>query len=86
MADSDIPVVEKRLRDLPDAVEAVAKFGRASSLDVVEPQPIFERMLRDHPRLRWDDGIAFFRMEDILAAGRDPAIVTSASAYGGMGA
>ena len=86
MDTTGIPVTERSYEELPAAVQAVLAYAPAPSLDVPEPQPELVRMLREHPRLRWEGGVAFFRMEDIVAAGRNPAIVTSDAAYGSMGA
>ncbi len=41
---------------------------------------------RDHRALRWEGGVAFFGMEDILAAGRNPNISSDIEpAYTGIG-
>ncbi len=79
-------VVQRSLAELPDAVQAIVAFAPGPSLDVAEPQPIFERMLEEHPVLRWDSGVAFFKMADIVEAGRNPAIVSEMTqGFEGMG-
>lgn len=76
MSITDVPVTEVTLADLPEATQGAILFSPAPSLDVPEPQPIFQRMLEEHPRLRWEGGIAFFRMEDVVEGGRNPAITS----------
>jgi cytochrome P450 len=80
------PFVERTLDELDPAARVIIAFDTSDVIDVVEPQPIFEALLDEHRALRWEGGVAFFGMEDILAAGRNPNISSDIEpAYAGMG-
>jgi cytochrome P450 len=80
------PVVERYGAEVSEPIQAIVAFAPTESLDVVEPQPLFAEILRECPRLRTDNGVAFFRMEDVVEAGRNPAIVSELDvAFEGMG-
>jgi cytochrome P450 len=82
-----VGTVKRHLADLPAEVRAIIAHEPNDSLNVVEPQAVFVRILEDYPRLRWEGGLAFFTMEDIVAAGRNPAITSDfPMGYAGMGA
>ena len=69
-----VSFVERTFDELDPAARVIVAFDASDVIDVVEPQPIFQRLLDEHRALRWDGGVAFFGMEDILAAGRNPNI------------
>ena len=78
--------VDRTFDELDPAARVIVAFDASDVIDVVEPQPIFERLLEEHRALRWDGGVAFFGMEDILAAGRNPNISSDIElAYASMG-
>jgi cytochrome P450 len=56
--------------------------------DVERPQEAIDRIRRDTPVVRWEMGVGFFGMDDVLTAARNPAIVSCNPATGipyGMG-
>jgi cytochrome P450 len=80
--------VEKRIEELDPIVRALIAHEPNGSLDVVEPHAAIAAVARDMPVLRTEAGVAFFRMADVVAAGRNPAIVSCNPATGqpvGMG-
>ena len=78
--------VERTLDELDPAARVVIAFDTSDVIDVVEPQPILQALLDEHRALRWEGGVAFFGMDDILAAGRNPNISSDIEpAYAGMG-
>lgn len=56
--------------------------------DVEQPQDALDRLRLESPVVRWELGVGFFGMDDVLAAARNPAIVSCNPATGiayGMG-
>jgi cytochrome P450 len=47
------------------------------ALDLVDPQPILRKIAEETPVVRWEFGLGLFRMDDILAAGRNPVLVSA---------
>ena len=79
-------VVQLSFEDMGSELRALLAYEPNGAFDVVVPQPIFDRIRRETPVIQWDVGVAFFKMEDIVAGCRNPAIVSSNPATGtGMG-
>jgi cytochrome P450 len=81
-------VAEISINDMAPTLRALVAYESNGALDVEVPQTAFAQILRDSPVIRWEMGVAFFAMDDIVAAGRNPAIISSNPATGagfGMG-
>jgi cytochrome P450 len=73
---------------LDPGLRAMVMYEQNGVFDVAEPRPLFAEMLAKTPVVQWDFGVAFFATKDIVAAGRNPAIVSSDPSSGlsmGMG-
>jgi cytochrome P450 len=69
---------EKSVAELTPAARTILTFETNGVIDVVEPQPLFAEVLEQNPRpVRWEQGVAFFRFADVLAATRDPAVISN---------
>jgi cytochrome P450 len=69
-------------------LRALITYETNGSLDLPEPQFAVERIRSETPVVRWEGGVGFFNMSDVLAAARNPAIVSVNPATGipmGMG-
>ncbi len=80
--------VEMSINDMDPALRAMVAYEPNDALDIVHPQQYYTRALRETPAIRWEGGVALFRFDDILEAGRNPAIVSTNPATGcpfGMG-
>jgi cytochrome P450 len=81
-------VTEISYDDMEPVMRALVAYESNGALDVEVPQVELARILRDAPVVRWEMGIAFFSMDDIVAAGRNPAFVSTDPSTGagfGMG-
>ena len=81
-------VVEVSYDAMSPVLRALIAYEPNGALDVATPQPAVDEILRTMPVVRWELGIGFFRMEDIVAAGRNPDLVSTDPATGvpfGMG-
>ena len=58
-------------------LRALIAYEFNGALDVADPQALAARIRETTPVVRWEMGVGFFRMEDVLAAGRNPALVAS---------
>jgi cytochrome P450 len=73
---------------LDPALRAMVMYEQNGVFDVPDPGSLFTKLLADYPVVQWDFGVAFFATKDIVAAGRNPAIVSSDPSTGlsmGMG-
>jgi cytochrome P450 len=70
-------VVEISYNDMDPILRATIAYEANGALDVAVPQTELARLLRETPVVRWEMGVAFFTMDDVLAAGRNPAIVST---------
>ncbi len=80
--------VEMSINDMDPALRAMVAYEPNDALDLVDPQRYYRRAHRETPAIRWEGGVALFRFDDILEAGRNPAIVSTNPATGcpfGMG-
>jgi cytochrome P450 len=58
------------------------------AFDVTYSQRVLDSLRADAPVVRWELGVGFFRLDDVVAAGRNPAFVSTNPATGvpfGMG-
>lgn len=79
-------VVEMSLGDMSPELRALLAYEPNGAFDVLAPQPIYDRIRQETPVIRWDMGVAFFTMDDLVVGCRNPAIVSSNPATGtGMG-
>jgi cytochrome P450 len=81
-------VVEVSHDDMSPELRALIVYDPNGSLDVATPQSLIDEIRRTMPVVRWELGVGFFRMEDIVAAGRNPDLVSTNPATGvpfGMG-
>ncbi len=81
-------VVEVSYEDMSPELRALIAYEPNGALDVATPQPVVDEIRRTMPVVRWELGIGFFRMGDIVAAGRNPDLVSTNPATGvpfGMG-
>jgi len=69
--------------EMSPAMRAMIGYEPNGSLDVEHPQEQFLEMLKT-PIVRWEGGVAFFGMNEIVEAGRNPDI-TSANPFTGNG-
>jgi cytochrome P450 len=70
-------VVELSFDQMDPALRAMIGYEPNGSFDVADAQSLLERMRRETPVVRWEMGVGFFTMDDVVAAGRDPAIVST---------
>lgn len=74
--------------DLDPRLRAMVLYEQNGAFDVEQTAPIYSDLLATTPVLRWDLGVAFFSRRDIVAAARDPRIVSTEPTSGegfGMG-
>jgi cytochrome P450 len=75
-------VVEITFDEMSPELRALIAYEPNGALDVELPQQALEQVRRTMPVVRWEMGVGFFGMEDIVAAGRNPDI---GSVVDGMG-
>ena len=81
-------IKEIRYEDMSPELRALIVYEGNGALDVDRPQALIERIRAESPVIRWEGGVGFFGMEDVLAAARNPAFVSCNPASGsphGMG-
>src|SRR5579872_1878992 len=69
-------------------LQALIAYMPNHAFDTEHSQAALDHVVRTTPVVRWEMGIGFFTMEDIVAAARNPAIVSANPATGvpqGMG-
>jgi cytochrome P450 len=69
-------------------LRALIAYEPSGALDMAEPQLAIDRIRQETPVVRWEFGVGFFTMDDVVAAGRNPALVSTNPATGvpfGMG-
>jgi cytochrome P450 len=70
-------VVEIGLEQMSYKLRALIAYDPNGALDVPWPQGEIDAIRAATPVVRWERGIGFFLMEDILAAGRNPVLVST---------
>jgi cytochrome P450 len=81
-------VAEVPYEKMSPELRALIAYEPNGALDLATPQPILDRIRRETPVVRWELGVGFFAMDDIVAAGRNPALVSTNPSTGlpfGMG-
>lgn len=81
-------VVEVSYEDMSPELRALIAYEPNGALDVTSPQVAIDEIRATMPVVRWEMGVGFFSMDDIVAAGRNPALVSTNPATGiafGMG-
>ncbi len=77
MTASNRPVTEIAFEDMSPALRAMIAYEPNASFDVQDSQPLLDGIRRQTPVVRWEMGVGFFTMEDIVAGARNPAIVST---------
>ncbi len=70
-------VVEISYSEMEPALRAMIAYESNGAFDVRDAQQIFDRLRRQAPVVRWDMGVGFFTMNDVVTAGRHRALVSS---------
>ena len=81
-------VVELRFDEMAPEMQALIAYAPNHAYDVEDSQTLLEHVLREASVVRWEMGVGFFSMDDVIAAARNPAIVSANPATGvpqGMG-
>lgn len=60
--------------DMEPALRAMIVYEQNEAFTVPEPQPILDRLRRETPVVRWEAGVGFFGMNDVLAASRNRSL------------
>jgi cytochrome P450 len=69
-------VVETTFDAMSPELQALIAYHPNGALDVEQPQVAVAEILQSMPVVRWEMGVGFFTMDDIVAAGRNPHIVS----------
>jgi cytochrome P450 len=67
-------VVEVAFEDMSPELRALIAYEPNGALDVELPQAAIDEVRRTMSVVRWEMGVGFFGMDDIVAAGRNPDI------------
>ena len=81
-------VVEISITQMSPALRALIAYEPNGSLNVERPQELIDEVRRTSPVVRWEMGVGFFLMDDIVAAARHPSVVSTQPGTGraiGMG-
>lgn len=85
---TDRSVAEIPYEEMSPQLRALIAYEPNGALDVVDPQKAIAAIRERTPVVRWELGVGFFSMADIVAAGRNPSVVSSDPVTGvnfGMG-
>jgi hypothetical protein len=63
--------------EMDPTIRAMLTYERNGAFDVAEPQVVLQRLLRESPVVRWELGVGFFAMEDVLAGCKNKALVSN---------
>jgi cytochrome P450 len=69
-------VVETSFEAMSPELQALIAYHPNGALDVEQPQLAIDEIRRTMPVVRWEMGVGFFVMDDVVAAGRNPHIVS----------
>ena len=81
-------VHEISIEKMTAPLRALIAYEPNGSLNVERPQELIDEVRRATPVVRWEMGVGFFTMEDIVAAARNPDLVSADPVSGravGMG-
>ena len=67
-------VVETTFDAMSPELRALIAYDPNGALDVEVPQAALDEVRRTMPVVRWEMGVGFFGMDDVVAAGRNPDI------------
>ena len=67
-------VVETTFDAMSPELRALIAYDPNGALDVEVPQDAIDEVRRTMPVVRWEMGVGFFGMDDVVAAGRNPDI------------
>lgn len=70
-------VTEIAFDDMSPALKAMIAYDPNGAFDVRDSQALLETIRTETPVVRWELGVGFFTMEDIVAGARNPAIVST---------
>jgi cytochrome P450 len=85
---SERVVTEIPLEQMTPELRALIAYEPNGSLDVEDPRRAIAKIRDETPVVRWEMGVGFFTMADIVAAGRNPVLVATDPSTGlsfGMG-
>ncbi|CAB4364136.1 unannotated protein [freshwater metagenome] len=69
-------IVEIKFEDMSRELRSMIVYESNGAMDVETPQALFDEILRTSPVVRWEMGVGFFKMEDIVAVARHRNIVS----------
>jgi cytochrome P450 len=69
-------IVETTLEEMSPELRALIVYEPNGSLNVEQPQPLIGEVRRTASVVRWEMGVGFFGMADIVEAARNPYIVS----------
>ena len=81
-------VREIKFEDMSRELRALIAYEPNGSLNVEVPQALIDEVRRTSPVVRWEMGVGFFGMDDVVAAARNPHLVSTDPSTGeafGMG-
>ena len=81
-------VVEIKFEDMSAELRALICYEPNGSLNIEAPQVAIDEVRRSSPVVRWEMGVGFFEMADVVAAARNPDLVATEPTTGepfGMG-
>jgi cytochrome P450 len=70
-------VTEIGYEDMSPELRALIVYEGNGALDVVSPQAAIDAVRAQSPVVRWELGVGFFGMDDVLAAAKNPDIVSA---------
>src|SRR5438105_2101983 len=70
-------VVEIAYDQMSTALRSMIAYEHNGSFDVRDVQTLLDRLRAESPVVRWERGVGFFGMDDVVAAARNPSIVSS---------
>lgn len=81
-------IVEIGYAEMGPPLRALIAYEPNGALDLVSPQPLLAEILRRSPVVRWEQGVGFFAMADVVAGCRNTDLVSQDPVTGinfGMG-
>jgi cytochrome P450 len=69
--------------EMNPAMRAAILYEANDAFNLDDPRPVWNDLLQKTPVVKWEMGVAFFRSEDITAAGRHPHVI-SVNPYTGL--
>ncbi len=66
-----------KFEEMSRELRSMIAYEPNGALNLERPQAIFDRVRRETPVVRWEMGVGFFRMDDVVAAARNPDLVAT---------